>query len=75
MLPKNQGASVSSLITPSFQSKSKILYDSVESVHPLTGLVDAEEMVDAFRIACIDFQRDISWMNSKNCFFQNLKLN
>ena len=31
-------------INPSYQSKSKLLYDSVEGVQPLTGLLDAEEV-------------------------------
>ena len=45
-------------INPSYQSKSKLLYDSVEGVQPLTGLLDAEEVEDAFRIAYVDFQKD-----------------
>ena len=40
------------------KSKSQILYDSVDYVNPLQGLVDAEDVEEAFRVSYVDFQRD-----------------
>ena len=54
------------------QSKSKILYESVEFVNPLEGLVNAEDVEEAFRVSYVDFQRDFM-EELKELFFSNFE--
>ena len=57
---------------PLSQSKSKILYESVEFVNPLEGLVNAEDVEEAFRVSYVDFQRDFM-EELKELFFSNFE--
>ena len=69
---KLQPNAFSEKLNVSSKSKSKQLHDSVEYVRPLEGLVDAEEVEDAFRIAYVDFQQDFT-QEMKEIFFNKFE--
>ena len=72
---KNQHTSVSFKDkNPPFQSKSKKLYDSVESVNPLAeGFIHAGDVEDAFRVSYVDFQQDFM-EELKDLFFNKFSI-
>ena len=58
----------------SSQSKSKKLYDSVESVNPLVeGFIHAGDVEDAFRVSYVDFQQDFM-EELKDLFFNKFSI-
>ena len=58
----------------SSQSKSKKLYNSVESVNPLTeGFIHAGDVEDAFRVSYVDFQQDFM-EELKDLFFNKFSI-
>ena len=72
---KNQHTSASfNDKNPSTQSKSKKLYDSVESVNPLVeGFIHAGDVEDAFRVSYVDFQQDFM-EELKDLFFNKFSI-
>ena len=72
---KNQNASVSlNVKNSSSQSKSKKLYESVQSVNPLSeGFIHAGDVEDAFRVSYVDFQQDFM-EELKELFFNKFSI-
>jgi len=72
---KNQNASVSLNVKhSSSQSKSKKLYESVQSVNPLSeGFIHAVDVEDAFQVSYVDFQQDFM-EELKELFFNKFSI-
>ena len=72
---KNKHASASfNDKNPSSQSKSKKLYDSVESMNPLAeGFIHAGDVEDAVRVSYVDFQQDFM-EELKDLFFNKFNV-